>query len=358
MPSGSRKRSKRLQTGMRRRPNGSIEAYLEIRGTSRSKVFPNGTPLSKIQLWRLQEREFLGGAAPTGGSLGQDVERYLKMVRTQRTYKNTAQMLATWCEWLGRDRPRSSVTTADLNEIIQKMIEVEGLAAGSVYRYCSVVQRMWTMLDGPGAPNPVRAAQKPPKDPLQARGLPPEEVEKLLNAIPASDELTICEIIAWTGLTHEQIRQLRPDDIFWDRSRIRTGGRRKGKTVEARVIPMLERGMDALHDFDEKKLYGKVNNYRVWAAVKRAGKKIGRGSIRPYDLRHSFATMIYETSRDLDGTAYLLNHASTSTTRRYALAAFDPVAVKTLELAAARLEERLGRRPRRGGRPDIVRSTR
>ena len=81
MPRKSRKRSKRLQTGIRRRPNGTIEAYLEIGGKSRSKVFPENTNLTQIQLWRLQEAERLGGRQHRRGKLEADIERYLKMVR-------------------------------------------------------------------------------------------------------------------------------------------------------------------------------------------------------------------------------------------------------------------------------------
>ena len=164
--------------------------------------------------------------------------------------------------------------------------------------------------------------------------------------MPPGDERTVCEIIAWTGLTHEQIRQLQPEHIFWDRNRIQTVGRRKGHTVEARIIPVLERGMNALRAFDRKNLYGNVDNNKIWRQIKQAGKKIGRRHVRPYDLRHSFATLIYETSGDLDGTAFLLNHANTATTKRYALAAFDPVAVRTLERASRQLDERLGPEPR------------
>ena len=342
MPTKSRKRSKRLQTGIRRRPNGTIEAYIEIGGKARSKVFPENTKLPQVQLWRLQERERLGGRQQRRGKLQADMQRYLKMIRTQRTYTHTVQFLEKWCEWLGPERSRTTITTEELNEIIQQMGETEKLSPGSVYRYCGVLQRMWTALDGPGAPNPVRGTRKPQREPLQVRGLPPEEIKKLLDAMTPGDERTICEIIAWTGLTHEQIRQLRPEHILWERNRIQTVGRRKGHTVDARVIPMLERGMDALWEFDRKNLYGKVDNNKVWRQVKRAAKEIGRPHIRPYDLRHSFGTLMYETSGDLEGTAFLLNHSNTATTRRYALAAFDPVAVRTLEQADRRLDERLG----------------
>ena len=111
------------------------------------------------------------------------MQRYLKMVRTQRTYTHTVHFLEKWCEWLGPERSRTTITTEELNEIIQQMGETEKLSPGSVYRYCGVLQRMWTALDGPGAPNPVRGTRKPQREPLQVRGLPPEEIKKLLDAM-------------------------------------------------------------------------------------------------------------------------------------------------------------------------------
>ena len=356
MPAKARRRNRRLQTGIRRRPNGTIEAYVQVGDRKRSKTFPAGTATTAIQRWRFDEKAKLGSEPGGPGTIGADLRRYLTRIRAQRSYETSRYMLERWRDRLGAARRRDEVTTEEIEAIIQEMTLERNLSAETVRRYCSTLQRMWTVLDGRGAPNPVRAAEKPPREPLQTRALPPEEIERLLDAMPDTDERTVCRLIAWTGLTHEQIRQLQPEDIYWERGGIQTRGRRKGGGSEARFLRLMDRGLEALREFDERKLYGKVNNHRVWVQVKRAGKAIGRSRVRPYDLRHSFATLIYEASGDLDGTAFLLNHSSTATTKRYALGAFESVAARAVQQAEAKLSERLGRRPTNG--PDRIRRAR
>ena len=336
----SGRRSKRIDTGIRRRPNGNLEAYVESRGRTRSKVFPKGTPIQRIKTWRLLERDRLGAIGGARGGLESDVQRYLQMVQDQKTLDDTTYILGRWMRQIGPTRSRSTVTTDELHRITQDMTG-GGLSPASIRRYLGTLQRMWTVLDGPGAPNPVRGVQRPQKDPVQARGLPPEVVQQLLDTMEKDDEWAICRVMAWTGLTGEQIRSLQPEHIYWDQNSVQTIGRRKGRTAAGRILPLLPMGVEALREFDARNLYGKVVNAKIWRRVKRAGKAIGRPSIRPYDLRHSFATAIYESSSDLSITAYLLGHQTTASTKRYALNAFEKVARSTVEKAGHELEARL-----------------
>jgi integrase len=47
--------------------------------------------------------------------------------------------------------------------------------------------------------------------------------------------------------------------------------------------------------------------------------------VRPYDLRHPFATAVYRVTGDLDVTRRLLGHSSSRTTERYAAGALVEV---------------------------------
>jgi hypothetical protein len=48
-------------------------------------------------------------------------------------------------------------------------------------------------------------------------------------------------------------------------------------------------------------------------------------TMRPYDLRHSFATMVLRTTGSLDVTSQMLDHKSKETTLRYAQGAVEGV---------------------------------
>jgi integrase len=46
--------------------------------------------------------------------------------------------------------------------------------------------------------------------------------------------------------------------------------------------------------------------------------------LKPYDLRHSFGTRVYQASGDLHATGRLMGHRDSKTTERYIGAAVDP----------------------------------
>ena len=202
------------------------------------------------------------------------------------------------------------------------------------------LQAVWSNLDGRDARNPVRSVRRPRIEPVEARGLPPERVHELIANVSTTWGRAVCQVMAWVGLTQEQMRQLRPSDIDWRNRTVRTRGRNKGAGAPARVMPLLDEGVEALREFDRLGLYGHISNTRLWEQVRRAGRRIGEPNVRPYDLRHSFATLMYEATGDLATTAHLLGHTNTQTTRRYALNAVPAVAragvEKAQELLAAK----------------------
>ncbi len=344
-PKPPRKRSKRIATGIRRRPNGRLEAYVEALGRTRSKTFPAGTPRRTIEAWRAEQREALGGVAATSGdgTLAGDIRIHAASLRANTTFDEQVTILERWAEALGPARRRGSISRHEIEEVAAGWLE-RGMAAATVRKRLQMLQALWTSLDGEEARNPVRSVRRPTREPTQARGLPTERVRALLGAIRSEQSRTICRVIAWTGLTHQQLRELKPADIDWDSRSVRTRGRRKGRGAPARFVPLLDEGLEALRAFDAADLYGKVNNQTVWKHVKEAARAIGDPGIRPYDLRHSFATLVYEATGDLTTTAYLLGHADEGTTRRYALNAIPSVARAGIEKTEALLNSRK-RRP-------------
>ncbi len=330
---GRRRRNKRLGVGLRRRPNGKLEAYVEVYGRTRSKTFPPGTARGEIERWRAETRLVLGGRAEAeAGTLADDIERHGAFLRTNRTHREQMRVLARWVEELGPRRRRSSITTEEIQRIVNRWT-AEGRKASSIHKWVRQLQSVWSNLDGADARNPVRSVRRPKLDPVEARGLPPERVRALIAEVTTPWARAVCRVMAWVGLTQEQMRQLRPADIDWRNRTVRTRGRNKGAGAPARVVPLLEDGVEALREFDRLNVYGRVSNRRLWEQVRQAGKRIGEPNVRPYDLRHSFATLMYEATGDLSTTAHLLGHTNTQTTRRYALNAVPAVARAGIEKA-------------------------
>ena len=333
-------RHKRVATGVRRRANGTLEAYIEVKGTTYSKVFPARTPITKIQVWRLQQRAGIQPRAARKGGTGTldgDFQEHLVGRKHEPTFRDRKRILELWSAELGGKRPRSSIKEKEIQVIVNRWLE-EGLAGGTIEIRLSTLQAVWNRIEGREGPNPVRAVRRPRRTPVQARGLPRAQVEALLEALPEGPVRTICEIMAWTGLPQQQIRELQPSDIRWDSAELRTRGRRKGKQAPARIVPLLDKGLAALREFDRLDLYGYVPNAEIWTAVKRAGYAIGEPNVRPYDLRHSFATLMYESTGDLSATSYLLGHSSIKTTLRYAMNAIPKVARSAIDNANRQLE--------------------
>ena len=56
-------------------------------------------------------------------------------------------------------------------------------------------------------------------------------------------------LIAYTGLPHKQIKQLRPQDVNLRAGTLIVSARRKGKGVERRSILLTAEGLEALRHF-------------------------------------------------------------------------------------------------------------
>jgi integrase/recombinase XerC len=180
--------------------------------------------------------------------------------------------------------------------------------------------------------------------PRRARGLPralrADEVERLLDRIPARTPLEVrdralFELAYSCGLRCEEIVNLDVDSTDFDAEELRV----LGKGSKTRLVPIGEPAQAALERYlatarpalgkerakpgGEPALFVSKSGRRLSASDVRRRLRLWlraaslAGSISPHVLRHSFATHLLEGGADLRTIQELLGHASLSTTQLY-----------------------------------------
>jgi len=367
---------------------------------SRIAVTPGQPPILKqwdheptpaeLLAWAVEERQRHAGRITAPGSLAEDVQTYLGLTTALVSHSKVAKRLGFWLDALGRDRHRHSVTTQDVDRVIQHWLTTPilrkpgepgrecptGLGPDAVRSRCNALHMLYVKLDGTDLKSPVRAASKPRSAPWQRRGRDYAVIARILATmtpwrrnplsklgIPQVSLAPIrAAVLAYTGLPPALVRQLTPADLDLDGATIRVPERKKGKGVESRILPLLPQAVEAFRTFHQHNAYGgSIATYQATArAFKRAASRIGidPATIRLYDLRHSFGEETYRASKgDLATVGRFLMHGKSSReTARYAMGANDEVN----RMAAAALAESVAKRlavqepagePARVGRP-------
>ena len=211
----------------------------------------------------------------------------------------------------------------------------KGLAARSVARRLSAVRTFMNFLIETGVlkSNPGVHVQAPKAPRRLPATLDADQVASLL-AISGDDPMTlrdraILELFYSSGLRLAELVGLNLGDVDAADHTVRV----LGKGSKARIVPVGKQALAALRDWlavraelaraGELALFVGRRGQRVsprtvqkrvneWA--KRQGAPTG---VHPHMLRHSFATHVLESSRNLRAVQEMLGHASLSTTQIY-----------------------------------------
>ena len=199
--------------------------------------------------------------------------------------------------------------------------------------------------------NPVREVEEPREPEAEPRGLPYDVVEAILaqmpdrgraakgktrEGLPALTKLRL-RVIAYTGLSHAELRGVRAGDLHLEAAApwVWIQGRSKGQGTKGTAHPLTAEGAAALRALlKEANGLGAFEKSAMWKSFQRACAKLGLAGLTPYDLRHSFASEMFEkTDGNLAVTQLLMRHRSQKTTLRYGSRAIDPVRTAALEKA-------------------------
>ena len=292
----------------------------------------------------------------TARNLSDDLDAFYSYLQSERRYSSHTVLayrrdIRHLTDCLGYDEKQA----VDWDSIRQQQVRQcvatlhrQGLSGKSLQRWLSSVRSLFNYLcrhqiakNNPavGIPAP-KAAKRLPKT------LNVDEISQLLNepALKSSAtstskqqaddvlmirDLSMMELTYGCGLRLSELSGMNINDIDWQQQSVRV----TGKGQKQRRIPfgskakqMLERWLKSrvqLADQKEPALFvsnrGKrISNGSIQQRLKRLALKQGvDANIYPHMLRHSFASHILESSKDLRAVQELLGHANLSTTQIY-----------------------------------------
>jgi integrase/recombinase XerC len=292
-----------------------------------------------------------------------ELAAFLKRLQTERrlsphtceAYERDLRALLEFCE-------REQIASfKDLDSFAVRRFAAEshrkGLSPRSVARRLSAVRTFLNYLVETGALKSnagvhVQAPKAPRRLPPT---LDPDQVASLL-AISGDDPKTlqdraILELFYSSGLRLAELVGLSLGDVDIGDRTVRV----VGKGSKTRVVPVGKQALAALHDWlavrselarpGELALFvgsrgARVSPRVVQKRVNEWAKRQGAPTrVHPHMLRHSFATHLLESSRNLRAVQELLGHASLSTTQIYTHLDFQHLA-KVYDKAHPRARKR------------------
>jgi integrase len=341
--------------------------------------FPSATTVPTLQAFvdefkqesERQRRARREAARAHAGTFAGDAARYLALavVRAMPSYTDRVRQIGRWVT-VFRRRPRSSVTAREIDEQLQQWRD-GGDAASTVNKHRTALMSLYSRLDGRAAANPVRHTHPFEEPAAEARGLSYTDIRALLDAMPrdrgqppkggrrdtGSRTRARFELMAWTGMTPSQIKQLQPRHVDiaarWYISPPRRKGHRRPRQPRPEIKkPMTRDARAAFVRFIELQAWGDFSNQSMRHTLERARRHVEARRrrarrdpeyvmppVRPYDFRHSFGTELFRRTGNLPLVAEMLDHSSLQMTKRYALGAVSDV----LKAGMRRFQQGAGR---------------
>lgn len=311
----TRRKRPKSRRGIRRKGN-RWEVSVRIKGLLHSATFPLDATDEEMQTWRKGQRANAPTVpAPGVGTLGRDAVRYLRTVKHKPDYVNQRTYLNRWIKHFGKYRHRHAITSVEIETALSTFRAT--LGPTTVRHHRTALINLWRTLDGKDAPNPASRTTRPADPEPRARAASLEHIRQVLAHLRPSQTRARLVLILTTGLPHKQIMQLTRDDWNKQKATLTVRGRSKGRGTAGRLIPLSAAGTKAMEDFDRWDCWGPFSASAMHSLVARACTTLEIPRFRPYDLRHTAGTLIYQLTGDLATTARMLGHSGTKTAERY-----------------------------------------
>lgn len=267
-----------------------------------------------------------------------EFEHYLQFERryspqTINAYRKDLQTFLVACT--DRHITRwEDVTSYHVRMIASKQFQ-EGYSPPSLARLLSAVRSFYKFLIKKHgmAFNPAIDIDAPKRSRPLPKAMDVDEINTLLNT-PGDDflsarDISICELFYSSGLRLAELTNTDLLDIDLNDGLIRV----TGKGSKERIVPLGKKAIDAILYWlphrasklkeDENALFISINGSRLsHRSVQLRLAKLAKQQqldkhLHPHMLRHSFASHLLESSRNLRAVQELLGHADISTTQIY-----------------------------------------
>ena len=279
---------------------------------------------------------------------GLSLDGYLKMLGQQG---KSAHTLSAY----GRDLTElvrlltegSSETAQDLKRrdfvAALKRLSQQGLSERTLARKLSAWRQYcgWLVQSGMMDNDPTFNLKAPRLPERLPKALPQEELNHMLDSAPVDDSLAVrdhalFELMYGSGLRLSEIHGLDLGDVLLDEGWVSVTG--KGR--KERQVPLSGKSVESLRTYlservaadGETALFTGKNGTRLgqrqiqkrlqaWAVRQGSGQHIS-----PHMMRHSYASHLLQSSRDIRAVQELLGHSNLSTTQIYTKLDFDHLA--------------------------------
>ena len=256
---------------------------------------------------------------------------------TRRAYGTDLDRLARWAE--SRRLEPAGVGHRDLRRFAAEL-SGGGASAATVARKLAAARSFFNSLLRAEliSANPADLVASPKQGSKLPRVLTREEVESLLDRIPARTPLELrdramLELAYSCGLRAQEVVGLDLDSADFEGERLRV----EGKGGKTRFVPIGEPAQRSLRNYLDRgrpQLAAGAAEEPNALLVSKSGRRLHpsdlrrrlelwvrhaaiAGGVSPHTLRHSFATHLLEGGADLRSIQELLGHSSVSTTQVY-----------------------------------------
>jgi len=291
------------------------------------------------------------------------LERFEQFVGTERqlsphtllAYRRDLQSLRQWCERGGL----SNWSELDHQHVrtFAARAHAQGLKGRSIQRRLAATRSFFNFLvrEGVVRHNPAIDIHAPKAAKRLPHGLDVDQMVQLLEFKPRNKlevrDLALLELFYSSGLRLAELTSLRLQDLDLASAQVIV----LGKGSKERIVPVGKAARRAIERWltlrsgmakaDELRVFVGQNGHALTTrAVQLRVSALARAAgipqhLHPHMLRHSFATHLLESSRDLRGVQELLGHANISTTQIYTHLDFQHLA-RTYDQAHPRARRR------------------
>ena len=277
----------------------------------------------------------------------QAIAQFLQYLRAERnasslTLKSYGEDLSALAEYLadedGKPPRPNEITMVELRGYVAAMHEA-GYAKSTISRRLASLRSFFRFGQRQGwmSGNPAKALRNPRKSQTLPHFLSTDDIGRLLNAPPASDELglrdrAILETTYSAGLRVSEVVGLNDGDLDFQEGIVRV----RGKGRKERLAPLGSYACQALRKWLPKRMLSPQAPQGRSAPVftNRFGNRLTTRSVgrllekhlavagldqrtTPHTLRHSFATHLLDRGADIRSVQELLGHKSLVTTQIY-----------------------------------------